>query len=167
MKTYLDDLIAYKSLYLLMQKKTSKNFAGELEELKNAAEERCKKYGEYPLVQHKEKVEETSLAPITEEIVIIKKIKNMLGRIRMLLNKDKESKETEAEHQETQQEAMAQLLLEQYEKIIFAPAQIKEVLGRETVMKVLGMDIEKFIKEGKDKTKETKVRQINTPAMEH
>lgn len=167
MKTYLDDLISYKSLYLLMQKKTAKNFDGELEELKNAAIERCKTYGEYPLIQTNEKKEETSLAPITEEIVIIKKIKNMLGRIRMLLNKEKDSKEKEAEHQETQQEAMAQLLLEQYEKVIFTPEKIKEVLGRETVMKVLGMDIENFVKEGKDKTKETKVRQINTPAMEH
>ena len=165
MGMYFDDLIAYKSLYLLMQKKTSRNLDDELNDLRKAAEERCGKCGEYSLVQAKEKVEETSLAPITEEIRILRSIKNMLGHVRMFFNRNKNEVKEEVEPQETQQEAMAKLLMESYEKVIYAPAQIKEILGRDVVMKILGMDINEFIK-GNNKQR-GKVRETNVLAMEH
>lgn len=165
MGMYFDDLIAYKSLYLLMQKKTSRNLEDELNDLRKAAEERCGKCGEYSLVQSKEKVEETSLAPITEEIRILRSIKNMLGHVRMFFNRNKNEVKEEVKVEETQQEAMAKLLMESYEKVIYAPAQIKEILGRDVVMKILGMDINEFIKE--NNKQRGKVRETNVLAMEH
>ena len=165
MEMYLDDLIAYKSLYLLMQKKTSKNLEDELNDLRKSAEERCQKYAGYPMVQAKEKLEETSLAPITEEIAILRKIKNMIGNIRMAFRKNKQPK---MEPEQTQQEAIIKLMLERYDKIIFAPKQIEAILGRETVMKVLGIDINEFVKEN-NKTKTRKISREGKamPVMEH
>lgn len=164
MEMYLDDLIAYKSLYLLMQNKTSRNLEGELNELKQAAETRCKMLGQYSMIESKEKTEETSLAPITEEIFLLKQINKMIGHIRMFFNKNKAEK---PESQETQQEAMAKLMLERYEKIIFAPPQIETVLGKETIMKVLGKELSEYIK-GNDKSKtKSKSKRREIKAMEH
>ena len=166
MTMYFNDLIAYKSLYLLMQKKTSRNLESELNDLRKAAEERCEKYGQYSLVQAKEKVEETSLAPITEEIKMIRNIKNMLGHVRMFFNKNKKQEKVEPE--ETQQEAMAKLLMESYEKVVFTPVQIKEILGRDAVMKILGMDINEFVQgNNKQRGRGKKTRETNVLAMEH
>jgi hypothetical protein len=167
MGMYFDDLIAYKSLYLLMQKKTSRNLDDELNDLRKAAEERCGKCGQYSLVQAKEKVEETSLTPITEEIRILRNIKNILGHVRMFFNKKQCSGESLCPPEETQQEAMAKLLMDSYEKVIVAPAQIKEILGRDTVMKILGMDINEFIKENNKQRGKGKSRETNILAIEH
>lgn len=167
MGMYFDDLIAYKSLYLLMQKKTSRNLDDELNDLRKAAEERCGKCGQYSLVQAKEKVEETSLAPITEEIKLIRNIKNMLGHVRMFFNKKQCSGGSLCLPEETQQEALARLLMDSYEKVIYAPAQIKEILGRDTVMKILGMDINEFIKGNNKQRGKGKSRETNILAIEH
>lgn len=134
MDTYLDDLIAYKSLYMLIQNK--RDVEDELADLKKLAESRCKNYKYYPMVQAKEKVEETSLAKITDEMFIIKKIKNMIGHLRMRFAPIA-TQETET----TQQEKMAKLQLERYEKVVYTPTQIREILGRDIVMKILGMDM--------------------------
>ena len=140
MDTYLDDLIAYKSLYLLIQNK--RDVEEELADLKKSAESRCKNYKYYP--QAKEKIEETSLAKITDEMFIIRKIKNMIGHIRMHFAKEKTQTS-----EPTQQEEMAKLQLERYEKVVCTPNQIREILGRDIVMKILGMDINEFVKETK------------------
>ena len=43
--------------------------------IKKEAQKRCQKFIGYPMIQANEKTEETSLATITEEIFLLKKIK--------------------------------------------------------------------------------------------
>lgn len=149
MGIYLDDLIAEKSLYFLMQPTEAIN--KKLEELKKTAQERCNRFKAYSMVQANEKKEETALAPITEEIFLLKKVKNMLGHVRMFFNNKKRSGGSLCPPEETQQEIMAKKQLLDYETTIFSSKQIEAILGREKIMKILGIDLSEYKKENKGK----------------
>ena len=59
---------------------------------------------------------------------------------------------------------MVKLLLETYDKMTFVPARILDVLGRDVLMQILGMDLNDFIK---TKSPDKSPRSTDRPVMEH
>jgi hypothetical protein len=139
----LDELIAYKSLLLLMQKKSSEkeNAENQLALVKESAETKAKELEGYKLISVKENSEQTALAKLTDDMFLIRKLNNMIGYIRMFINKNKYSN---LDKEETQQESMAKLQLKRYEKVLYSTTEIERILGRDVVAEVLGIELGKF-----------------------